>query len=312
MGVSSGSSIPLGLYWPDMLLLLLLLLSGTALSQDACPPCVVVDPIVPGQPDDLSGVYTFFAEDAECPGGCSFKREGLIYCMGAGPRTGTESEECPATSSSSSSSSSSSPSTSSLFSSSTLPAGPSSTSAPSESSPAPSSPGVSTTPGGSTTTNGLMSTTSAIATSLVQSTSSPSPSSTIISSTSGPAATSLSPSTGLSSTTSGLSSTAQGSTTAGVSTTSSGSCEEGWSQSGSQCYKLVKTKVNYPTAVDACAAYGEGGLLAAPNTAEVLELLSSTLNSEAVEDFWVGIDDIDEEGVFRFSDGTTFTKTGGE
>jgi len=70
--------------------------------------------------------------------------------------------------------------------------------------------------------------------------------------------------------------------------------------------------VNYPTAVDACAAYGEGGLLAAPNTAEVLELLSSTLNAEAVDDFWVGIDDIDEEGVFRFSDGTTFTKTGGE
>merc|ERR1719204_1987927 len=147
----------------------------------------------------------------------------------------------------------------------------------------------------------------------MQSTSSPSPSST-----SGPASTSLSLSTGLSSTTSGLTSTAglsttaQGSTTAGVSTTSLGSCEEGWSQSGSQCYKLVKTKVNYPTAVDACAAYGEGGLLAAPNTAEVLELLSSTLNSEAVDDFWVGIDDIDEEGVFRFSDGTTFTKTGGE
>ena len=103
-----------------------------------------------------------------------------------------------------------------------------------------------------------------------------------------------------------------------------------------------------------------GGLLAAPNTAEVLELLSSTLNAEAVDDFWVGIDDMwvrvfyvlahpqhnsfkyewiastilvaqycemknkniskyfkfisssDEEGVFRFSDGTTFTKTGGE
>ena len=79
--------------------------------------------------------------------------------------------------------------------------------------------------------------------------------------------------------------------------------------------------MNYPTAVDACAAYGEGhkdilkfsnqittkihhfhkksahicnsgGLLAAPNTAEVLELLSSTLNSEAVDDFWVGIDDM--------------------
>ena len=84
--------------------------------------------------------------------------------------------------------------------------------------------------------------------------------------------------------------------------------------------------MNYPTAVDACAAYGEGastiflpdicklsalwlhmsnrsllptpspppagGLLAAPNTAEVLELLHSTLNSEQVDDFWVGIDDM--------------------
>jgi len=89
-------------------------------------------------------------------------------------------------------------------------------------------------------------------------------------------------------------------------------CEEGWSKSGSQCYKLIKTKVNYPTAVAACAAYGEGGLLAAPSTAEVLDLLHSNLNSDQVDDFWVGIDDRDEEGVFRFSDGTTFTKTGGE
>ena len=72
--------------------------------------------------------------------------------------------------------------------------------------------------------------------------------------------------------------------------------------------------MNYLTAVDACAAYGEGatnivlqddgmpqssshpplagGLLAAPNTAEVLDLLHSTLNSDQVDDFWVGIDDM--------------------
>ena len=35
-----------------------------------------------------------------------------------------------------------------------------------------------------------------------------------------------------------------------------------------------------------------GGLLAAPNTAEVLDLLHSTLNSDQVDDFWVGIDDM--------------------
>jgi len=52
--------------------------------------------------------------------------------------------------------------------------------------------------------------------------------------------------------------------------------------------------------------------LAAPKTPEVLDLLSSNLNAGGVDDFWVGIDDVNEEGVFRFSDDTTFTKTGGE
>ena len=34
-----------------------------------------------------------------------------------------------------------------------------------------------------------------------------------------------------------------------------------------------------------------GGLLAAPKTAEVLDLLHSSLNSDAVDDFWIGLDD---------------------
>ena len=35
-----------------------------------------------------------------------------------------------------------------------------------------------------------------------------------------------------------------------------------------------------------------GGLLAAPKTAEVLDLLHSSLNSDAVDDFWIGLDDV--------------------
>ena len=101
-----------------LLLLFLLLITGPLLiftlasshdpwpgtfCQHSCPPCVVVDPIVADQPDELSGVYQyvfsyqyfftrmlrsvskrwipswlgfdrFFREDPECPGGCSFMR----------------------------------------------------------------------------------------------------------------------------------------------------------------------------------------------------------------------------------------------
>ena len=96
-----------------------------------CEPCVTVDPVDPGVPDELSGVYRsqsrnieeptkndarfrrrelllylkcflrFLMLDSECPGSCAYTRDGesedQVYCFGPGPRTGAF--ECAAISS---------------------------------------------------------------------------------------------------------------------------------------------------------------------------------------------------------------------
>ena len=46
-------------YSSQMVFILWFFLTGTTHCQAACPPCVVVDPIVADQPDQLSGVYQY-------------------------------------------------------------------------------------------------------------------------------------------------------------------------------------------------------------------------------------------------------------
>merc|ERR1712130_172561 len=82
-------------------LMLLAFTVGSALGQTTaplCEPCITVDPVEPGIPDELSGVYRFLELDPECPGSCSYTRDGQgedqVYCFGPGPRTGAF--ECPA------------------------------------------------------------------------------------------------------------------------------------------------------------------------------------------------------------------------
>merc|ERR1711971_410463 len=77
-------------------LLLLAFTLGIAHGQTTsplCEPCITVDPVEPGIPDELSGVYRFLEIDPECPGnGCSYTLDGQgddqVYCFGPGPRTG--------------------------------------------------------------------------------------------------------------------------------------------------------------------------------------------------------------------------------
>merc|ERR1712110_556867 len=80
-----------------------------------CEPCVTVDPVDPGVPDELSGVYRFLMLDSECPGSCAYTRDGesedQVYCFGPGPRTGAF--ECAAISSTTGASTSSVDTTSS-------------------------------------------------------------------------------------------------------------------------------------------------------------------------------------------------------
>merc|ERR1711971_473561 len=107
-------------------LLLLAFTLGIAHGQTTsplCEPCITVDPVEPGIPDELSGVYRFLEIDPECPGnGCSYTLDGQgddqVYCFGPGPRTGAF--ECAAVTGGSTSSQESS-TTSSFVSSSSSP-----------------------------------------------------------------------------------------------------------------------------------------------------------------------------------------------
>merc|ERR1711971_1289814 len=120
-------------------LLLLAFTLGIAHGQTTsplCEPCITVDPVEPGIPDELSGVYRFLEIDPECPGnGCSYTLDGQgddqVYCFGPGPRTGafecaavtggTSSQESSTSSSSSSSAGVSTSSQATSFSSSSSP-----------------------------------------------------------------------------------------------------------------------------------------------------------------------------------------------
>merc|ERR1719234_361396 len=72
---------------------------------------------------------------------------------------------------------------------------------------------------------------------------------------------------------------------------------------------MESANVDYSTASDACASLAENGKLAAPKTTAIFDTLN-TLNTGSLE-YWVGIDDSATEGTYTFSDGTSFTLTGG-
>merc|ERR1719210_3278472 len=87
---------------PTTLPLLAFILDLGQSTAPLCEPCIIVDPVEPGVPDELSGVYRFLGVDPDCPGSCSYTRDGQgvdqVYCFGPGPRTGAF--ECAAQSSS--------------------------------------------------------------------------------------------------------------------------------------------------------------------------------------------------------------------
>merc|ERR1712130_685599 len=250
------------------LMLLAFTLVGSALGQTTaplCEPCITVDPVEPGIPDELSGVYRFLELDPECPGSCSYTRDGQgedqVYCFGPGPRTGAF--ECPAvtgsstgaeesTISTSSSSPSVPPSTSSagISTSSEAPSSPSSsagstsgsstlsslaTSSASSTPPA-SSTAQSTTVASSSASSAASSTAASSSTAALSSASSSSVTSTVAGSstapsTTGAATTTAAPTTSTATTT--VSTTAKCPEFTGTET-----CPPGWSQYGLKCYQM--------------------------------------------------------------------------
>ena len=69
------------------------------------------------------------------------------------------------------------------------------------------------------------------------------------------------------------------------------------------CVKKVNSRVNYETAKDACWSDGEAYLYM-PDTEDKRDLLDDIKYSQV----WVGMDDIEEEGVLRFNDGRLVPK----
>merc|ERR1712013_49845 len=117
-------------------------------------------------------------------------------------------------------------------------------------------------------------------------------------------------STGAATSTAAASTTVAASTTAAATTT--GTCANGWTLQGTQCYILIQSETaTYPAAKAACAQYGTDGLLAAPVTSEIQGVLDSLNAAGTPADFWIGLDDMATEETYTFSDGTSFTKTGG-
>jgi len=99
-------------------------------------------------------------------------------------------------------------------------------------------------------------------------------------------------------------------------------CGASWSKIDDLCYKLISVtdtdvtevtqaanEVDYANAKASCEGLATDGKLAGPKTTTIFDELNA-LNTGSLE-YWVGLDDSTTEGTYTFSDGTSFTLTGG-
>ena len=85
-------------------------------------------------------------------------------------------------------------------------------------------------------------------------------------------------------------------------------CAEGWDKNGTYCYLWGDEKKNWTAAEDFCR--GEGGHLATVNTNATKEFVLEGLASKNVGSSnvrtWIGGNDIEEEGVWKWADCTNW------
>ncbi|XP_030841851.1 EGF and laminin G domain-containing protein [Strongylocentrotus purpuratus] len=87
-------------------------------------------------------------------------------------------------------------------------------------------------------------------------------------------------------------------------------CDAGWTRNGNACYQLVESTVNYTTALDACRNLNDYGDLASVADQDesnfTLALLRCTFDTNY---YWIGFNDLDEEGTWAWTDGSVSSYT---
>jgi len=84
-------------------------------------------------------------------------------------------------------------------------------------------------------------------------------------------------------------------------------CAEGWEANGDHCYLFGDEKKNWTAAEDFCR--GEGGHLATVNTNATKEFVLEGLTRRNFDWTWIGGNDLEEEGVWKWTDCTPWEAT---
>ena len=107
------------------------------------------------------------------------------------------------------------------------------------------------------------------------------------------------------------------STTAGSAVTTTGSecsedkcvesCEQGWEKNGDHCYLWGTDKKNWNDAEDFCQK--EGGHLASVTSNATRDFVVEGMNRTGLDSAWIGGNDIEEKGVWEWTDCTPWEVT---
>jgi len=79
-------------------------------------------------------------------------------------------------------------------------------------------------------------------------------------------------------------------------------CDNSWEQNGDHCYFWGTNKKNWTDAEDFCQE--EGGHLASVTTNETKDFVLEGMNRRGLKTTWIGGNDIEEEGVWKWTDCT--------
>ncbi|XP_071488096.1 C-type mannose receptor 2-like, partial [Diadema antillarum] len=82
-------------------------------------------------------------------------------------------------------------------------------------------------------------------------------------------------------------------------------CDSGWTRNGNACYQLVETAVDYTTALANCRSLNDyGDLVSVMDQDENDFILTLSRHTFETNAYWIGFNDLTEEGTWEWTDGT--------